>query len=263
MGILFVSCPEFEGKKIVNHARHEAVKIYQSVSKKEQITEDITLFYLVYANQIFWAVARFCNRNYPSSNIGKAVNSNIKSFCRERFDGHVLGWFEKQQVCPLVFDLQDEKKVRWEIRMPDEAKSVLEKKAKENGQQINEFVIQVLDSYCREQDCEKLLEFDLRERLFTFLCIAHCKENETTWAIENRNTIMLEAQEQTYQILSDKDWLLLCSIYSWRLNRLALDVRPIPPRARVKCLEYVEQGVGRLNLEPRLHLVEQEESQDA
>ena len=31
--------PEFEGKKIVNHARHEAVKIYQSVSKKEQITD--------------------------------------------------------------------------------------------------------------------------------------------------------------------------------------------------------------------------------
>ena len=38
----------FEGQKIINHARHEAVKIYQSVSKKEQITEDITLFYLIY-----------------------------------------------------------------------------------------------------------------------------------------------------------------------------------------------------------------------
>ena len=262
MGILFVSCPEFEGKKIVNHARHEAVKIYQSVSKKEQITEDITLFYLVYANQIFWAVARFCNRNYPSSNIGKAVNSNIKFFCQKRFTESVFSWFEKQQVCPLSIDL-DEKKVRWEIRFSDELRSVLEERAYKHQVNVNEFIVQVLNSYCLEQDCEKLLEFDFRERLFTFLCIAYAKANETTWAIQDRNNIMLEAQEQTYQILSDKDWLLLCSIYSWRLNRLALDVRPIPPRARVKCLEYVEQGVGRLNLEPRLHLVEQEESQDA
>ena len=258
--------PSIEGEKIMHHARKQALDIFQSVTKKgADISSDLPLFYSIYANTLFWSVARFSCKKYPPENVRQAVSSNIISFVEKRFDQSIRDYISRQEIYPLSLSLDKEKKQRWDIRCSDIWAEKIQMKAHEKGLNENEYVSNFVDSYCQHYAGDKLLELDATERNLFFLILAFAKSNEVTWAIENRNTIMLEAQELAYRFFADEkvDWLLLCSVYSWCLNRQAVKIRPIPELARTKCLEYVEQGVGRLNLEPRLHLVEQEESQDA